>query len=92
MEILPDLRKAQHWRTHPPGEDIKCDEFADRERPIDHQPRTEIQNPSDDELADQLDSLACRITEADDTEACGNIAGELLLPAALHLRLDGHGL
>ena len=36
--------------------------------------------------------LACGIAEADDAEARGDIAGELLFPAALHLRLDRHRL
>ena len=39
-----------------------------------------------------LDRLARRVVQAEDAEACGHIAGELLLPAALHLRLDRHCL
>ena len=42
MEILPHLRKAQHRRAHPPRKDIKCYQFADRERPVDHQLGAEV--------------------------------------------------
>ena len=36
--------------------------------------------------------MARGIAEAQDPKACGHVAGELLFPAALHLRLDRHGL
>src|SRR5208283_3105375 len=62
------------------------------ERAINHQLGAEIKDPGGDQLADQLDGLARRIAEAEDPKARGDVAGELLFPAALHLRLDGHGL
>ena len=43
-------------------------------------------------LLTRLHHLARGVAEAQDPEARGNIAGELLFPAALHLRLDRHGL
>ena len=45
-----------------------------------------------DQLADELHRLARGIAEAEHAEARGDIAGELLLPATLHLRLDRHRL
>ena len=41
---------------------------------------------------DKLNRLACCIAQADDAEARGHVTGKLFLPAALHLRLDRHGL
>ena len=92
MEILPHLRKAQHRCAHPSCKDIKCHQLADGERAINHQLGAEIKDPGGDQLADQLDGLARGVAQADDPEARGDVAGELLFPAALHLRLDGHRL
>ena len=44
MEILPHLREAQHRRADPAGKDIKCDQFADCQRAIDHQLGAEIEH------------------------------------------------
>ena len=76
----------------PPGQHVEGDEFADRERALDDQLGAEIKRQRGDQLADQLHRLARRVAEADDAEARRDIAGELLLPAPLHLRLDRHRL
>ena len=90
MEVLPHLRQAQHRRGDPPGQHVEGDELADRERALDDQPGAEIKGQRGDDLADQLHRLARGVAEADDAEARRDIAGELLLPAPLHLRLDRH--
>ena len=92
MEVLPDLREAQHGRVHPAGQNVEGHEFADRQVAIDDQLGAEIEDAGGDDLADELHDLACGVAEAEDTEAGGDVAGELLFPAALHLRLDRHGL
>ena len=63
-----------------------------RQSAIDHQLGAEIKHAGRDQLADELDGLARGVAEADDAEARRDIARELLLPAALHLRLDRHRL
>ena len=92
MKVLPDLRQPQHRRTDPAGQDVEGDEFADRQAAFDHELGAEIENAGGGDLADELHGLARAVAEAEDTEARGDIAGELLLPAALHLRLHRHGL
>ena len=59
---------------------------------VDHQLGAEVEDGRGDQLADELDGLAGRVAEAEHAEAGCNIAGELLLPAPLHLRLDRHRL
>ena len=92
VKVLPDLREAQHRRADPAGQHVEGDEFADRQAAVDHQLGAEIKQAGRDDLADQLHRLARGVAEAQHPEARGDIAGELLLPAALHLRLDRHGL
>ena len=92
MEILPDLRQPQHRRAHPAGQHVERDELADREAAVDHELGAEIEDAGGDDLADELHGLARGIAEAEHAEARGHIAGKLLLPAALHLRLDRHRL
>ena len=92
VKVLPDLREAQHRRAHPAGQDVEGDEFADRQAAVDHQLGAEIEHAGGDDLADELHHLARGVAEAQDPEARGHVAGELLFPAALHLRLDRHGL
>ena len=50
-----------------------------------------IKNGRGDELTDKLHALARRVAEPQHAKARRHVAGELLLPAALHLRLDRHG-
>ena len=59
---------------------------------FDDQLGAEIEDAGGDDLADELHHLARGVAEAQDPEARGHIAGELFFPAALHLRLDRHGL
>ena len=92
MKVLPDLRKAQHGRVHPAGQDIESNQFADRQIAIDDQLGAEIQDARGGDLADELHDLACGVAEAQNPEAGSDVAGKLLFPAALHLRLDRHGL
>ena len=51
-----------------------------------------IQRGGGDQLVNELHGFAGDIVEAHDPEARGHIAGELFLPAPLHLRLDRHRL
>ena len=92
MEVLPHLRQAQHRRAHATGQHVEGDELADGQVAVDHELGAEVEHRGDDQLVDQLHRLARRVVQADDAEARGHIAGELLLPAALHLRLDRHRL
>ena len=92
MEVLPHLRQAQHRHADASGQHVEGDEFADRQVAVDDQLGAEIEDGGDHHLVDHLHGLACRVVQADDTEARRHIAGELLFPAALHLRLDRHGL
>ena len=92
MKILPDLRETQHRRTHPARQDVEGDQFADRKAALDHEPSAAIKQACHHDLADELHRLACAVAEAQDPEARGDVAGELLLPPALHLRLDRHRL
>ena len=92
VKVLPDLREAQHGRVHPAGQNIESHQFADRQIAIDDQLGAEIKDPRGGDLADELHDLARGVAEAQDPETGGNVTGELLFPAALHLRLDRHGL
>src|SRR4051795_5080622 len=87
MKILPDLRETQHRGRHPPREDVEGHELAYCKCVTDHQPGSDIENGGSDDLTDELHQLACRVAEAGATEARRDIPGELLFPAALHLRL-----
>ena len=53
---------------------------------------TDVEDAGGYELADELHHLARGVAEAQDPEARGDVAGELLFPPALHLRFDRHGL
>ena len=92
MEILPDLGEPQHRHADARGQHVERDELADGQIAADHKPGAEVKRCRDDQLVDHLDRLARRIVQAEHAEARGHIAGELLLPSALHLRLDRHGL
>src|SRR5262245_6730235 len=92
VEVLPDLGEPETRLADPPGEHIECDELADREAAVDDELGAEKQGCRGHQLAHQLDALACGVGEAEHLEARAHIAGELLLPATLHLRLDRHRL
>jgi hypothetical protein len=92
VEVLPDLSEPEHRRAHPSRQDAEGDELADGEAAVDHQHRADIEDGGVDQLADQLHRLACGIAQADHAKARRHVAGELLFPAALHLRLDRHRL
>src|SRR6202022_4647138 len=67
-------------------------ELADRKVAFDDQLGTEIKDAGGDNLADELHYLARGVAEAQDPKARGHVPGKLFFPAALHLRLDRHGL
>ena len=92
VKVLPNLRETQHRRVYPAGQDVEGHEFADRQAAFDDQLGAEIQDAGGDDLADELHHLARGVAEAQDPEARGHVTGELFFPAALHLRLDRHGL
>ena len=91
VELLPHLRKAQHRRADPGRQHLEGDQFADGEIAGNHQPCAKIERRRDHQLVDRLHRLAGVVVQIEDAEAGGDIAGELLLPASLHLRLDRHG-
>src|SRR6185312_5912157 len=92
VEVLPELRQPQHRRGNATGKDVEGHELPDRKRAADHEPGPEIQDGRGDDLAHELYELACSIAETQHAEARSHVARELFLPAALHLRLDRHGL
>ena len=92
MKVLPHLRQAQHRRTDAGGQHVEGDEFADGKMTLDDELGAKVQNQDNRYLVDQLNRLACGIVQADDAEARRDVTRKLLLPAALHLRLDRHGL
>src|SRR5262245_45258633 len=92
VEVLPNLGQPQHRRADPAGQDIESDELADGEVATDDKPGAVIEHSCRHQLVDELDKLACRVGETENLEARGDVAGELILPAALHLRLDRHRL
>ena len=75
-----------------PANMLKATKLADREAAVDDELGAKKQDAGGDQLAHELDRLARHIAEAEHPEACRDIARELLLPAALHLRLDRHRL
>ena len=66
--------------------------LAYREVAFDDEFRPKKQDSCGDDFADELHRLARCVIKADHPEACRYITRKLLFPAALHLRLDGHGL
>src|SRR5262249_30876638 len=90
VKILPDLGETQHRRAHPSSQHVEGNKLAHREVAIDDELGTKEQHPSGHQFAHELDRLARHISEAEHSEACRDIARELLLPATLHLRLDRH--
>src|SRR6516165_11992518 len=91
MKILPDLGEPQHRRAHPSGQHIESNQLADREAAVDDELGAKKQDAGGDQLAHELHRLARHVAEAEHPEARSDVASELLLPAALHLRLDRHG-
>jgi hypothetical protein len=81
-----------HRRADAAGEDVERNQFADRELAADHQLGAEIEYPGGHHLADELHGVAGIVGKAQHAKAGGDVAGDLLLPAALHLRLDRHRL
>ena len=75
------------------GEHVEGDQLADRELAVDHQLGAEIERspPSTSLLTNWTDWLAV-LPRLSTRKLARDIARELLLPAALHLRLDRHGL
>ena len=68
MEILPHLCESQHRCAHSARKDIKGHQLADGRETIDDELRAKVEDPGGDQLADELDGLARRIAEADDTK------------------------
>ena len=91
VKVLPDLRQSQHRRTDAVGQDVEGDQLADGEAAVDDELGAEEENAGGHQLADELHALARRVGQADHAKAGGYVTGELLLPLALHLRLDRHG-
>src|SRR5450759_2670208 len=91
MEVLPHLRQAQNRTADTGGQHVEGDKFADREVTPDDELCAKVEYAGNHHFINELNGLACRIAKADDAEARGHVTGELLLPAALHLRLDRHG-
>ena len=87
MKILPDLGNAQHRRTHAVGQHVEGHQLADSEAAFNHQLCPEKENGDGNQMVHELYGLARDIAEADDAEACRNVAGKLLLPTPVHLRL-----
>src|SRR5262245_36135054 len=81
MEVLPNLCKSKHRRTHPPSEHVEGHKLPDCEAAINDQFGSHIERSCGDQLADQLNSLTGAITEAQNAKARGNITSELFFPA-----------
>src|ERR1700722_4258399 len=92
MKILPDLGQPQHWLAHAPSQNVERDQFAYSQAAGDDQLSSEIQNASHNDLVDELRAVAGGMAKPQDPEARRHVAGELLFPASLHLRLDRHRL
>jgi hypothetical protein len=92
LEVLPELGQPQHRRTDPAGQHVEGDELADAEVAVDHQHGAEIERRRGADLVDELGGLARDVAEVGDLEAGGDVARELLFPAAVHFRLNRHGL
>ena len=92
MKVLPDLRKPQHRRAHPAGQHVEGHQLADRRAAVDDQLGTEIEDAAVTILLTSCTTWLAVLPRLQHPEARGDIAGELLFPAPLHLRLDRHGL
>src|SRR5690242_8583319 len=91
MEVLPHLRQAQHRHTDARRQHVEGHQFTDGQIAVDDLLGTEIEDRGNDYFVDHLHGLACRVVQSDDAETRRHITSKLLLPAALHLWLDGHG-
>src|SRR5262245_201197 len=92
VKVLPYLRETEHRRAHPASQDVEGHQLADRQAAVDDELGTEIEEAGGDDLADELHHLARGVAETEDPETRRYVTGELFFPAALHLRLDRHGL
>jgi hypothetical protein len=92
VEILPDLRQAQHRLRHAAGQHVERHQLAHRQFAVDDGLGAEIEDAGGRHLGDQLDRLTGIVAEVGDAERGADIAGQLLFPAALHLRLHRHRL
>src|SRR5216684_6065594 len=92
VEILPNLRQAQHWGADATRKNVEGHELPDGEAAVNDELCPVEQDCGGNQLADELHGLARRVAEADHAEARRHVTGELLLPAALHLRFHRHRL
>ncbi len=92
LEVLGQLGQAQDRPGHLAGQHVEGDQFAHRQVALDHQPGAEEQQGHAPDLVDQLDGLRAPVGQHPRLEARLDVAGQLALPAVLHLRLDRQGL
>src|SRR6266567_8567874 len=92
MKVLPSLSQSKHWSAYAAGEQIESNKFANGKIATYDKSRAEIEDSRADQFADKLHRLTSHVGQADDSKTRGDISGELLLPSALHLGLDGHCL
>jgi hypothetical protein len=69
MEILPDLRKPQHWCTDTTSKDVECHQLSDSKTAVNDKLGPDIQHGCHDYLADKLHALAGDIAELQHPEA-----------------------
>ena len=91
LKILPQLRQPDYRRGHLPGQHIEGNQLADGQLAVDHQPRAQPQGGHGNQLLNQLHALLADGGQAGNAEAGTDIGGQLLIPAACHLRLHSHG-
>ena len=92
LELLPELRHADHRARDALREHVERDQPADRQVVRDHRLRAEIQDRRHVELGDQLDRIVAGVAEIDHALVGGGIAREAAFPRVLPLRLDRGGL
>ena len=92
LELLPDLGQPENGAGNPAQQHVDRHQLAHRQRAVDHQPGTDPEHGGRQDLAHQVDSMAGDDAKLGHPEAGADIGRQLVFPAPLHLRFDGHGL
>ncbi|MNF91030.1 hypothetical protein D3C84_736170 [compost metagenome] len=92
LEVGPQLRQAHDGLRHPTGQHIEGDQLANAEFPFDDQARAEPQGRHGHQLADQRYAFIGQHRQGPGPEAGGHVASQLVIPAAVDLRLHRHRL
>ena len=89
LELLPQLDEPEHGSGYPSRQHIERDEFAHAQLTAHYEIGSGPKNGDQGDFVEKRPQLPRHIAKVDGAQARPHVGGKLLLPAALHLGLDG---